>query len=216
MAVTGLILILFLLMHMFGNLKLIGGTEEFDDYAGYLRRILNPILPGETFLWIFRIFMLAAIVLHIWSAFRVNAQHKVGRGGSGRYDLKKSLSRNNTYASRTMIWGGIIILLFLIMHLLQFTITPELFNNPPTDAAGRAGMLLTAFSKWWYVLIYLIGIAAVCMHVSHGFWSAFATLGVNVSGTARSVLSVCSWLVAAILFIGFMLPPFLVLFGVIN
>ena len=72
MAVTGLILILFLLMHMFGNLKLLASNEEFNRYAGFLRTILNPILPGESFLWIFRIFMLLAIVLHIWSAIRVN------------------------------------------------------------------------------------------------------------------------------------------------
>ena len=115
-----------------------------------------------------------------------------------------------------MYWGGWIIFAFLILHLLQFTISPDLLNNPPTDAAGRAGMVLTAFSHWWFVLIYLIAIIAVCMHVSHGFWSAFATLGVNVSGTARAVLRVCSWIVAIVILVGFMVPPFLILFGVIS
>ena len=62
MAVTGLILILFLLMHMFGNLKLLASNEEFNRYAGFLRTILNPILPGESFLWIFRIFMLLSLI----------------------------------------------------------------------------------------------------------------------------------------------------------
>nr|WP_156190704.1 succinate dehydrogenase cytochrome b subunit [Cutibacterium acnes] len=216
MAVTGLILILFLLMHMFGNLKLLASNEDFNRYAGFLRTILNPILPGDSFLWIFRIFMLLAIVLHIWSAIRVNKQRNIGTGGAGRYSVKKNLSPENTYAARTMFWGGWIIFLFLILHLLQFTISPDLLNNPPTDAAGRAGMVLTAFSHWWFVLIYLIAMIAVCMHVSHGFWSAFATLGVNVSGTARAVLRVCSWIVAIVIFVGFMTPPFLVLFGVIS
>ena len=164
MAVTGLILILFLLMHMFGNLKLLASNEEFNRYAGFLRTILNPILPGESFLWIFRIFMLLAIVLHIWSAIRVNKQRNIGTGGAGRYSVKKNLSPENTYAARTMFWGGWIIFLFLILHLLQFTISPDLLNNPPTDAAGRAGMVLTAFSHWWFVLIYLIAMIAVCMH----------------------------------------------------
>ncbi|GAE68160.1 succinate dehydrogenase flavoprotein subunit [Cutibacterium acnes JCM 18909] len=138
MAVTGLILILFLLMHMFGNLKLLASNEDFNRYAGFLRTILNPILPGESFLWIFRIFMLLAIVLHIWSAIRVNKQRNIGTGGAGRYSVKKNLSPENTYAARTMFWGGWIIFLFLILHLLQFTISPDLLNNPPTDAAGRA------------------------------------------------------------------------------
>lgn len=133
-----LILILFLLMHMFGNLKLLASNEEFNRYAGFLRTILNPILPGESFLWIFRIFMLLAIVLHIWSAIRVNKQRNIGTGGAGRYSVKKNLSPENTYAARTMFWGGWIIFLFLILHLLQFTISPDLLNNPPTDAAGRA------------------------------------------------------------------------------
>ncbi|WP_245306494.1 succinate dehydrogenase cytochrome b subunit [Acidipropionibacterium timonense] len=216
MAVTGCILIFFLLMHMFGNLKLLGGADEFNNYAGFLRRIANPLLPGETFLWLFRIFMLAAIVLHIWSAFRVDKQNRAGRGGAGRYSIKKSLSPENTYAARTMIWGGIIIVLFLILHLLQFTIMPAAFGNPHDGALGRAGMVITAFGHWWYVLIYLIAIIAVCMHVSHGFWAAFATLGVNNSVVARKVLRVLSWLVAVVLLIGFMLPPFLVLFGVIS
>ena len=216
MAVTGLFLILFLLMHMFGNLKVLASNEDFNRYAGFLRTILNPILPGDSFLWIFRMFLLLAVVLHIWSAIRVNKQRNIGTGGAGRYSVKKNLSPENTYAARTMFWGGWIILAFLILHLLQFTISPGLLHNPPTDEAGRAGMVLTAFSHWWFVLIYLIAIFAVCMHISHGFWSAFATLGVNVSGTARTVLRVCSWIVAIVILVGFMTPPFLILFGVVS
>ena len=105
MAVTGLFLILFLLMHMFGNLKVLASNEDFNRYAGFLRTILNPILPGDSFLWIFRMFLLLAVVLHIWSAIRVNKQRNIGTGGAGRYSVKKNLSPENTYAARTMVLG---------------------------------------------------------------------------------------------------------------
>ncbi len=216
MAVTGLFLVLFLLFHMFGNLKILISPEDFNHYAGFLRTILNPILPGDTFLWLFRIALVAAVVLHIWSAARVTKQNYRGKGGRGRYSIKKSLSPNNTYAARTMIWSGIIIVLFVIMHLLQFTIAPAAFGNPHDGPQGRAGMVFTAFGNWAYIVVYLVAMAAVCSHVSHGFWSAFATLGVNVSGLSRKILRVCSWLVGAVLFVGFMVPPFLIFFGVIN
>ena len=77
-------------------------------------------------------------------------------------------------------------------------------------------MVYTAFGNWIFLIVYLIAIAAVCAHVSHGFWSAFATLGVNVSGVARKIIRVCSWLVGFVIFVGFMLPPFLIFFGVLN
>ncbi|MDN6537132.1 MAG: succinate dehydrogenase cytochrome b subunit [Corynebacterium variabile] len=216
MAVTGLFLIIFLLFHMFGNLKIIGGADQFNHYAAFLREILNPILPGDTFLWLFRLVLVLAVVLHIWSAVRVTKQNHRGSGGAGRYSIKKSLSPNNTYAARTMIWSGIIVVLFVIMHLLQFTIAPDFFNNPHSGPDGRAGMVYTAFGNWIFLIVYLIAIAAVCAHVSHGFWSAFATLGVNVSGVARKIIRVCSWLVGLVIFVGFMLPPFLIFFGVLN
>lgn len=216
MAVTGLIMVLFLLFHMFGNLKIIGGAEEFNHYAAFLRTILNPILPGDTFLWLFRLVMLASVVLHIWSAIRVTKQNHKGSLGRGRYAIKKSLSPNSTYASRTMIWSGVIVVLFVIMHLLQFTIAPNFFDNPSTGADGRAGMVYTAFGNWIFLIVYLIAMAAVCSHISHGFWSAFATLGVNVSGLSRKILRVCSWLVGLVIFVGFMVPPFLIFLGVIH
>lgn len=216
MAVTGLVLVLFLLFHMFGNLKILISVEDFNHYAGFLRTILNPILPGDTFLWMFRCVLLLCVILHIWSASRVTKQNVAGRGGAGRYSIKKSLSPNNTYAARTMIWSGIIIVLFVVMHLLQFTIAPAAFGNPHDGPDGRAGMVFTAFGNWIFIVIYVIAMAAICAHVSHGFWSAFATLGANVSGISRKVLRLCSWAVGAVIFVGFLVPPFLIFFNIVG
>ena len=77
-------------------------------------------------------------------------------------------------------------------------------------------MVIGEFSQWWMVLIYAVWMVAVCMHIRHGFWSAFATLGANTSAKARAVLNGCAWAVALLLFIGFMIMPVAVLFGWIS
>ncbi|PID50893.1 MAG: succinate dehydrogenase [Propionibacteriales bacterium] len=217
MALTGLALVGFLLMHMFGNLKLLMGPEAFDHYAHYLREFLYPLLPKQTFLWLFRLFLLFCIVAHIWSAAKLSRRkaRSVGNvAGTGRYQSSKQMEKS--YASRTMLWGGIIIFLFIIFHLLQFTITPEAITGVNPHEEGPYVMVMSAFSHWWMVLLYLISMAAVCMHLWHGFWSAFATLGANVSGQAQVVIKACAHVVAAVVFIGFMVPPVLILVGVVN
>lgn len=215
MAVTGLILILFLLAHMFGNLKLLfnDGGAEFNEYSHLLRRLFYPALPPMLFLWCFRILLLLSVILHMWSAYKLTVRRYSNVGG-GRYATKKNLEKS--YAARTMIWGGIIIVLFVILHLLQFTAQVIRVNYP----GGATSILpydraIDAFKIWWVVVAYLIAMLAVCLHVSHGFYSAFTTLGANTSIKARSVLRGLSWLVAAVIFIGFMIPPVLILSGVI-
>lgn len=218
MAVTGLILVAFLLAHMFGNLKMLidDGGAEFNAYSHWLREFGYPALPHMVFLWLFRIVLLASIFLHIYAAVTLSARNRAARGeGAKRYVDNKNME--SSYAARTMIWGGVIIVLFIIMHILQFTAQQLRFGyEGGVKSLAPYDRVVAGFSEWWVVLIYFVAMAAVCMHIAHGFYSAFATLGANTSKGARRTLRGLSKFVAALILVGFMVPPILVLFGVIG
>ena len=208
MAITGLIMVGFLLMHMYGNLKVFMGAEAFDHYAHWLKGdILYPIVPSGWFIWIFRAFMLVAIVAHIWSAAVLTGRAHAAR--SSKYVQHKRLAQ--TYAARTMRWGGVILAGFLVFHLLQFTaqvVTPGF-----SAGAEPYAMVIASFSQWWVTLAYLVWVAIVCLHVRHGVWSALTTLGAHTSPKARSFLNGLAWVIAIVLFVGFMIMPLAVQFG---
>jgi succinate dehydrogenase / fumarate reductase cytochrome b subunit len=211
MAVTGLILVGFLLMHMFGNLKVFLGEEEFDHYAHWLKGdILFPLLPSGWFIWIFRVFMLAAILLHAGSAWHLARKAKAARGS--KYVVRKTMQE--TYAARTMRWGGVILLTFLIFHLLQFT--AQVITTGWSSGAGPYDMFVASFQQWWLVLAYALWMVTVCLHVRHGFWSAFATLGANTSAGARRIWDGLAYFIAVLLYVGFMIAPVAVLFGLVK
>ncbi len=214
MAITGLCLIGFLLMHMFGNSKLLlpDDGKEFNEYAHYLRHLLYPILPPYLFLWLFRIFLLVCLVLHMWSAFELSGR-KSRSVGRARYANTKHME--SSYAARTMMISGPILLLGLILHLLQYTAQVLKVGYSDTNTEPFTRVML-AYQEWWVWLAYVIFMAAVCMHVYHGFASAFFTLGANTSVKARSVLKGLSALIAVLLFVGFLFPPTLILLGVIG
>jgi len=217
MAVTGLILIVFLLMHMIGNLKMFLGQDDFNTYANWLKElVLTPFLPEGFFIWIFRFVLLLCIVLHMYSAIRLWLRAK--RATPSTYEAKKRLAQ--TYSSRTMRWGGVILAGLVLWHLTQFTIVPNLFT--PQAASSWNGdhdpytMVAATFGQWYFVLLYAIWMAVVCLHIRHGFWSAFTTLGANTSLRAQAVLNGCSWFAAVLLFCGFMIMPVVVLLGGIH
>jgi succinate dehydrogenase / fumarate reductase cytochrome b subunit len=210
MAVTGLVLIAFLLMHMFGNLKMFIGPEAYNDYANYLHDdLLTPILPHGWFIWIFRIVLLACLVLHIMSAASLWRTSR--RASASKYVHTPPL-KERTYAARTMRVGGVLLALLLVFHLLMFTTRSIKVDFTSDDTAYDMFVNSFQLSNVWVLLIYLVFVGVVCMHVRHGFWSAFTTLGANVSATARTVLNCLAYFVAALLFVGFMLPPVAVCF----
>jgi succinate dehydrogenase / fumarate reductase cytochrome b subunit len=213
MAVTGLVLICFLLMHCFGNLKLLlpgAGKAEFNEYAEFLKGdILYPIVPHGWFIWIFRLVLLVCAVLHMYSA--IVLWQRASKATPGKYAVHKALAPTYSYAARTQRWGGIILALLLIWHLIQFTIAPQAVNGQATPADN----VIAAFSQWYYVLIYAVFMAVVCLHVMHGFWSAFATLGANTSAKAQRVLSVLAHLISILLFVGFLATPIAILGGLV-
>lgn len=211
MSVTGLIMIGFLLVHMYGNLKMFSGAEAFDGYAHWLKQdIFYPFVPHGTFIWVFRFVLLAALVAHVVSAAMLARQTLAVRGPG--YNAQKR--QVQTYSSRTMRWGGILVFGFIVFHILQFTVRALQTGYSSSD--GPYDMFVGSFSLWWVFALYAVLIFLVCMHIRHGFWSAFQTLGLNSSAKSRQALSLLSMGVAVVLYVGYMLPPLAVLIGWVN
>jgi succinate dehydrogenase / fumarate reductase, cytochrome b subunit len=214
MAVTGLILIGYLLAHMYGNLKIFAGAEAFNDYAHHLRTLGEPILPYSGALWIIRVVLIASVLAHMYAAFSLWSRAHKARGGTRRYYSNKSRTGvQRTYASFTLRWGGVVILLFVIYHLLHLTWNTI---HPGGAAAEPYARVVNGFQIWSVVLAYTVAMIAVGFHLRHGMWSALTTLGANTSSLARQRLNVLAYAVAGVITIGFLLPPFAILFGFVS
>ena len=206
MAVSGIILVLYLIAHMIGNLKAFAGADEFNHYSEWLRTIGNPALPGATALWIIRLVLLAAVAAHIWAAVSLWKQAKRARPQG--YVTKKANAQS--YASRTMRWGGVIIAAFVIWHLLDLT-----WGTVNSDDSSPYGRVIASFSNPVSTIFYAIAVILVGMHLRHGIWSATQTLG--QSNRRREVtVNYAATAIATVLTLGFLLVPFSVLFGLID
>ena len=172
MAVTGIILFGFVLVHMIGNLKLYTGAEHLNKYAHWLRTVGEPALPAEGLLWIARIVLLVAVVLHIWAAWQVSRMNREAR--PHRYAVSNKV--HTSYASRTMRWGGVILLLFIIYHLLHFTTGTV---HPEFHEGDVYRNVVSGFQVWWVSAFYIAAQVALGFHLYHGVWSLFQSLGWN-------------------------------------
>ncbi len=208
MAVTGLIFIAFVLGHMLGNLKILQSHEAFDSYAHHLRELGEPILPHEGALWIIRIVLLAAVIAHAAIAFKLMA--RAGKARNTRYAVKKAVS--SSWASRTMRWGGIALLLFVIFHILHFT-TKHI--HPQGELTSPAANYVESFEIWWVLLIYVIAMIALGMHIFHGFFSAAQTLGFTTTQNTPMLRTIGA-VIAGLVVVGFLVPPFAVFFDLVN
>ncbi len=172
MAVSGIILFGFVLVHMVGNLKLYEGPKLLNSYAGFLRSVGSPAIPTSGLLWIARLVLLAAVVLHMWAAWQLTLMNRQARPAAyTRRDIV-----HTTYASRTMRWGGIIILLFVVYHLLDLTWG---VTNPAYIEKDVYHNVVASFSRWWISLFYIVAQLALGLHLYHGLWSMFQSLGWN-------------------------------------
>ncbi|MEV4532795.1 succinate dehydrogenase cytochrome b subunit [Asanoa sp. NPDC049518] len=210
MAVTGLLFLAFLVLHMAGNLKIFFGAESFDHYAHWLRDIGAPALPHEWFLWIQRGVLTLALVGHVWAAATLAIRAKRARpvGYAHRPKVQGS------YAARTMRWGGVIILLFLVWHLLDLTVGTV---NPVGDPATPYANVVAGFapSRWPVTLFYALAVVAVGFHVRHGLFSALRTLGQRTANGERWA-RVAALGFAILLCAGFLVVPFAVLVGLVG
>jgi len=169
MALTGIVLFGFVIGHMIGNLQVYLGPEVFNHYAELLRELGHGMA-----LWIARAGLLVAVGLHIWSAWRLTLMNSAARP-VGYREVER---RESTYASRTMRWSGVILLLFIVYHLLHFTIGVHAVHPQfvPGDAYHN---FVTGFQNPLVSGFYVLAMLALGLHLYHGAWSFMQTLGLS-------------------------------------
>lgn len=211
MAVTGFILVGFVVAHMLGNLKVFLGAKAIDTYAAFLREIGEPLLPYSLLLWVARIILLTSVVLHIVAAVELTAMNWTARPDG--YLDKQSLA--TTYASRTMRWSGVILALFVVYHLLHLTVGAVGFKPGEFEHLSVHRNLVAGFSVWYVSLFYILAMAALCLHLDHGVWSMFQSLGL-CNARLTPALRALSRAVGLVVFAGFISVPVAVLAGWIH
>ncbi len=172
MASSGLVFVGFVLGHMAGNFKIFLGAETYNHYAEWLREMGSPLLPHGGALWIARVVLLAAVLLHIHSAWSLTLESRKAR--PKRYRVLTP--QQATYASRTMRWGGVILLLFILYHLAHFTWGWS-WAHPDFEPGNVYRNVVEGFRVPWVVGFYVAAQLALGLHLYHGFWSAFQSLG---------------------------------------
>jgi succinate dehydrogenase / fumarate reductase, cytochrome b subunit len=208
MAVSGIIMVLFLIAHMVGNLHVFQGAKSFNSYSEWLRTVGEPALPPRTLLTIIEIVLVVSVVAHMWSAISLWRQAKRARPQA--YVTKKSVVQ--TYASRTMRWGGVIIALFIVYHILDLTFGAA---NPAGTHSTPYGRLVASFSNPFATAVYVIALVLLGMHLRHGIWSATQTLGQSNRRRERSV-NIGATVFATLLIAGYLVVPAAVVFGLVD
>jgi succinate dehydrogenase / fumarate reductase cytochrome b subunit len=206
MAVTGLALFGFVIVHMLGNLKVFQGPEHLNAYAEGLRTLGAPFFGHGQLLWILRLALIAAVLVHIWAAYETTRASWAGRPERYRHGVA---ALESTYAARTMRWGGVLILAYVVYHLLDLTFGPANPSFVPGDVYHN---LVASFQRVPVAGFYMLANIAVGLHVYHGLWSAFQTLGVNRTNTDRWRRNVAA-AIAAALTAGYLIVPVAVLAG---
>lgn len=211
MAVTGLIGIGYVIAHMYGNLKVFFGPGEFNEYAEGLREFGAPFFTHAEPLWIARLVLLAAVVLHSWAAWSLYQDSL--RARSTRYTLHQTIE--TTVAARYIRLGGVIIFLFIILHLMHFT-----WGVPGIHPDFQQGQvyrnLVIGFQSYGYVpaIIYLVAMLVLGFHLYHGAWSMFQTLGLNNQSYTNS-LRMLALVLAIVVAGGFAVVPLAVILGIV-
>ncbi|HEX5415218.1 MAG TPA: succinate dehydrogenase cytochrome b subunit [Chloroflexota bacterium] len=208
MAGTGLIWFGFLILHLWGNLHIYSGATYINDYAGFLRTVGEPFFGYSQLLWLTRILLAPALIVHAIAAIQVKRQDGAGRPHG--YLMRKNLE--STFASRTMIWGGVVIVLFLIYHLLDFTFGVV---NPSFEEGNVYHNIIASFSLWPVSLFYILAMVAVGFHLYHGIWSMFQTVGLNNRRSTRAIRYFASFC-AIVLAVGNITIPVAVLTGIVK
>ena len=203
MAATGVILVGFVIGHMVGNLQVYLGPEAMNHYAVFLRQFLHG-----TGLWIARAVLLVSVILHIWAATSLTLTSRRARPIAYREQKWKE----STYASRTMRWGGVIILLFVIYHVLHMTTGTV---HPSFIEGDVYHNFVAGFRRVPVSLFYIFAMIALALHLRHGVWSMFQTLGVSHPRYLHWA-RVLAWVVAIVVFVGNVSFPLAVLAGMVR
>jgi succinate dehydrogenase / fumarate reductase cytochrome b subunit len=211
MALTGVVLIGFVIVHMLGNLKIYKGEAAFDAYATWLREMGSPLFGHEQALWILRVVLLGAVLLHMLAAWQLTRMSWAAR--PTRYEEKQPLEA--TYASRTMRWGGVIVALFVVYHLLHFTFGAVGYHPGEFRPGSVYHNVVVGFSVWYVSAFYIVAQLFLGLHLYHGFWSMFQTLGV-VTARVDALYRAAGAVIAVALVAGNISVPVAVLLGLVK
>jgi succinate dehydrogenase / fumarate reductase cytochrome b subunit len=213
MAVTGLALLVFAIGHMVGNLQVFLGPNQINAYGNFLQ-------TTPEILWSARIGLLVMVALHIWSAVRLSAENRAARPvGYGEYKPVAA-----SYASRTMLMSGLIVLCFIIYHLLHYTVQVQAVNLTGQDFIGLHDpngrhdiyrMIILGFSNPFVSFFYLLGVGLLCFHLSHGISSMIQSLGWRTE-PVRTWIDRAALAGGIVLFLGYCSIPMAVLTGLLK
>ena len=210
MAATGLILFLFVVAHLAGNLQIFLGPEAINRYGHFLQSNIELIWPA-------RIALLVMAGVHLWAAAKLTAENRAARPQA----YAQYLSPGSTYASRHMLMSGLVVLVFVIYHILHYTIQAQAVNLTGRDFAELVDseqrhdvfrMMVIGFSNGWVSGFYILGVGLLCLHLSHGASSMFQSLGWRSEGY-RGCLDNLARVVAVLLFLGYASIPVAILLG---
>ena len=218
MALSGIVLVGFVFVHMAGNLQILMGQEKINAYAHALQSLPLPLLWGS------RLFLLLAVVVHAVTAYQLVKENRAAR--PNRNDIEKT--QRAGIASLKMGLTGSILLAFIVFHLLHFTIRaiyPEYSEMMTTVGSPDAyeihdvySMVLAGFQHTWISVFYVVAMFLLCGHLAHGVSSAFQSLGIR-SENWRVKLELAAKAYAWVIFVGFSIVPLLVLaqnWGIVN
>jgi len=213
-AVTGAILIGFLVGHVAGNLKVFlpdpePGVSDIDVYAEFLRSMGEPMLPHGGALWTFRLILIVALALHVVFVVQLSLANRAAR--PVRYQSQHQI--RGTVAAKWMMLSGVLVLGFVVFHLLHFTTgTIDPVNFEP----GRVyANVYAAFVRWPFVALYVVAMGLVSLHLYHGAWSMFQTMGLDSPGRNRT-LRWFATIISVALFVGFVVVPISVALGALD
>jgi succinate dehydrogenase cytochrome b subunit len=208
MALTGAVLILFVIGHVIGNLKIFSGPVEINAYSRFLREVGYPEFGYGQLLWIIRIVLLVCVALHITAATQLTIMNRKARPVG--YESKKDVE--TTWGALTMRWGGVLLAIFIVFHLFHFTAGMVGFQPGQFEHLMVYQNVVAGFSVVPIALFYIVAMIALCLHLDHGIWSALQTLGWVTTDNTKSVRTI-SRIIALLIFAGFISVPISVLAG---
>jgi len=206
MALSGLVLVLFVIGHMAGNLKIFAGIDpttgdyKIDDYGVFLRTMGSEMLGKETALWVVRVVLLACVSIHAISGIQLARLNR--RAKPQKYQVAAYHSSNA--ASRTMLYGGLFLIVFITFHILHFT-TGTLHMSGFEHGQVYANVY-SGFQNAITAGFYVVAMALLALHLYHGTWSMFQTLGVDTPRWNKGIRTAAK-VVALAMFLGFSSVP---------
>lgn len=216
MAGSGVIFVAYVFIHMIGNLKIYGGPESLDGYARWLREVGYPLIPHQGVLWALRVVLGVSLIAHVASAIILWSRGRRHRGTFRR----RNLSGFTAFAARTMLVGGLVILAFVIVHLLDLTLgfgaAPVDYRPPDPDGTIHAyANLVASFSRPPMAIFYAASMLVIAVHIVHGWRTLLQDVGVT-GRRIRAIWITLGALIALGVLVGNAAIPLLVLAGVFR